>query len=102
VLLLKRLHVREKETLPLKPLKDQQLQDEENERQLVVRREKAEPREKAALREEPEPREKAALREKLREKAALREKLLREKAALRSEKEEDKQHLQLISPFLFF
>jgi hypothetical protein len=80
VLLLKRLHVREKETLPLKPLKDQQLQDEENERQLVVRREKAEPR----------------------EKAALREKLLREKAALRSEKEEDKQHLQLISPFLFF
>jgi hypothetical protein len=102
VLLLKRLHVREKETLPLKPLKDQQLQDEENERQLVVRR-KAEPREKAALREEPEPREKAALREKLlREKAALREKLLREKAALRSEKEEDKQHLQLISPFLFF
>jgi FtsZ-interacting cell division protein ZipA len=99
VLLLKRLHVREKETLPLKPLKDQQLQDEENERQLVVRREKAEPREKAALREEPEPREKAALR---RKKAALREKLLREKAALRSEKEEDKQYLQLISPFLFF
>ena len=34
-------------------------------------------------------------------KAALREKHLREKAALRSEKE-DKQYLPLISPFYFF
>jgi hypothetical protein len=81
VLLLKRLHVREKETLPLKLQKEVQLQSEENALPVVRR--------------------KAALREKhLREKAALREKHLREKAALRSEK--DKQSLTLIAPFLFF
>ena len=70
MLLLKRLHVREKETLPLKLQKEVQLQGEES--ALPVR------------------------------KAALREKLLREKAALRSEKEEDKEYLPLISPFYFF
>jgi hypothetical protein len=81
VLLLKRLHVREKETLPLKLQKEVQLQGEESALPVVRR--------------------KAALREKhLREKAALREKHLREKAALRSEK--DKQSLTLIAPFLFF
>jgi hypothetical protein len=91
VLLLKRLHVREKETLPLKLQKEVQLQSEENALPVVRR--------KAALREK-HLRE-AALREKhLREKAALREKHLREKAALRSEK--DKQSLTLIAPFLFF
>jgi hypothetical protein len=92
VLLLKRLHVREKETLPLKLQKEVQLQGEENALPVVRRQ--------AALREK-HLREKAALREKhLREKAALREKHLREKAALRSEK--DKQSFTLIAPFLFF
>jgi hypothetical protein len=93
VLLLKRLHVREKETLPLKLQKEVQLQGEESALPVVRR--------KAALREK-HLREKVALREKLlREKQAAREKLLREKAALRSEKE-DKQYLPLISPFYFF
>jgi hypothetical protein len=80
VLLLKRLHVREKETLPLKLQKEVQLQGEENALPVV---------------------RKAVLREKLlREKLPLREKHLREKLALRSEK--DKQSLTLIAPFLFF
>jgi hypothetical protein len=97
VLLLKRLHVREKETLPLKLQKEVQLQGEESALPLLR---KAALREKL-LREKLPLREKAALREKhLREKAALREKHLREKAALRSEK--DKQSLTLIAPFLFF
>jgi hypothetical protein len=91
VLLLKRLHVREKETLPLKLQKEVQLQGEESALPLVR---------KAVLREKLL-REKAALREKhLREKVALREKHLREKAALRNEK--DKQSLTLKAPFLFF
>jgi hypothetical protein len=84
VLLLKRLHVREKETLPLKLQKEVQLQGEENALPLVR---KAVLREKL-LREKLPLREKAALREKLlREKAALREKHLREKVALRNEKD---------------
>ena len=70
MLLLKRLHVREKETLPLKLQKEVQLQGEESVAPVV------------------------------RRKAALREKHLREKAALKSEK--DKQSLTLIAPFLFF
>ena len=69
MLLLKRLHVREKETLPLKLQKEVQLQGEESALPLV-------------------------------RKAALREKHLREKAALRNEK--DKQSLTLKVPFLFF
>jgi hypothetical protein len=97
VLLLKRLHVREKETLPLKLQKEVQLQGEESALPLLR---KAALREKL-LREKLPLREKAALREKhLREKAALREKHLREKAVLRNEK--DKQSLTLIAPFLFF
>jgi hypothetical protein len=74
VLLLKKLHVRENETLPLKLQKEVQPQGEESALPPVVR--------KAALREkllrERLPLREAALREKL-----LREKLLREKAALR-------------------
>jgi Mn-dependent DtxR family transcriptional regulator len=78
VLLLKRLHVREKETLPLKLQKEVQLQGEESALPLLR---------KAALREK-HLREKAVLREKhLREKAALREKHLKEKAVLRNEKD---------------
>jgi len=90
VLLQKRQHVREKETLPLKLQKEVQLQGEEN-----------------AL---PAVRKKAALREKhLREKVALRNvaaavrnvaAAVRRKAEPRSEK--DKQSLTLIAPFLFF
>jgi hypothetical protein len=107
VLLLKRLHVREKETLPLKLQKEVQLQGEESALPLVRKaalrekllREKL-PLREAALREKLL-REKAALREKhLREKVALREKHLREKALLRNEK--DKQSLTLKAPFLFF
>jgi hypothetical protein len=76
----KRLHELERETLPLRKLKEQRPQEEEN--VLAVGK-------------------KAALREKhLREKVALREKHLREKAALRNEK--DKQSLTLKAPFLFF
>jgi hypothetical protein len=90
VLLLKRLHVRENETLPLKPQKEARLQGEEN----------ALPLRKVALREKPL-REKAALREKpLREKAALREKPLREKAALRNE--EGNQSFRLKNLFFIF
>ena len=109
MLLLKRLHVREKETLPLKLQKEVQLQGEENAlaggkkggaKRKAPKRKGGALREKAALREK-HLREKAALREKhLREKAALREKHLREKAALRNEK--DKQSLTLNSPFFIF
>jgi len=81
VLLLKRQHVQEKETLPLRLQKEVQLQGEES--ALPVRR-RAAPREKAEPRKKAEPREKH----------------LREKAALRNEK--DKQSLTLIAPFLFF
>jgi hypothetical protein len=106
VLLLKKLHVRENETLPLKLQKEVQPQGEESAlpvRKAALRekllREKL-PLREAALREKLL-REKAALREKhLREKVALREKHLREKAVLRNEK--DKQSLTLIAPFLFF
>jgi hypothetical protein len=96
VLLLKRLHVREKETLPLKLQKEVQLQGEEN--ALPVR--KAALREKL-LRERLPLREKAALREKLlREKAALRERHLRERLPLRNE--EGNQSFRLKNLFLFF
>jgi hypothetical protein len=106
VLLLKKLHVRENETLPLKLQKEVQPQGEES--ALPVRR-------KAALREKPL-RERAALREKpLRERAALRNAAaavrnaaaavrnaaaaVRRKAALRNE--EDNQSFALKNPFFF-
>jgi hypothetical protein len=92
VLLLKKLHVRENETLPLKLQKVVQPQGEESALPVVRR--------KAALREK-HLRERAALREKhLRERAALREKHLRERAALRNE--EDKQSFALKAPFFIF
>jgi hypothetical protein len=96
VLLLKRLHVREKETLPLKLQKEVQLQGEESALPLVR---------KAALREkllrEKLPLREAALREKLlREKAALRERHLRERLPLRNE--EGNQSFRLKNLFLFF
>jgi hypothetical protein len=92
---LKRLHVREKETLPLNLQKEVQLQGEES--VLPVRR-KAEPREKAAPREKAEPRNAAEPRRKAEPRNAA---AARRKAALR-ENEKDKQSLTLISPFLFF
>ena len=76
VLLQKRQHELERETLRPRKLSEQRPQEREN---------------AAALRN-------AAAA--VRRKAALREKHLREKAALRSEK--DKQSLTLIAPFLFF
>jgi hypothetical protein len=95
VLLLKKLHVRENETLPLKLQKEVQPQGEENALPVVRR--------KAALREKP-------LRERLllREKAALRNAAaavrnaaaaVRRKAALRNEK--DNQSFALKNPFFF-
>jgi hypothetical protein len=93
VLLLKKLHVRENETLPLKLQKEVQPQGEESALPVVRR--------KAALREK-HPRERAALREKHpRERAALREKHPRERAALRRN-EEDKQSFALKAHFFIF
>jgi hypothetical protein len=106
VLLLKKLHVRENETLPLKLQKEVQPQGEES--ALPVRR-------KAALREKPL-RERAALRRKavLRNAAAVRNAAaavrnaaaavrnaaaVRRKAALRNE--EDNQSFALKNPFFF-
>nr|AIF24487.1 hypothetical protein [uncultured marine thaumarchaeote SAT1000_31_A02] len=101
MLLLKKLHVRENETLPLKLQKEVQPQGEES-ALLPVR--------KAALREkllrEKLPLREAALREKLlrekllREKAALRERHLRERLPLRNE--EGNQSFRLKNLFLFF
>ena len=82
MLLLKKLHVRENETLPLKLQKEVQPQGEESALPVVRR--------------------KAALREKHpRERAALREKHPRERAALRRN-EEDKQSFALKAPFFIF
>jgi hypothetical protein len=97
VLLLKKLHVRENETLPLKLQKEVQPQGEESAlppvRKQVALREKL-LREKLPLRE-------AVLREKLlREKAALRERHLRERLPLRNE--EGNQSFRLKNLFLFF
>jgi hypothetical protein len=103
VLLLKKLHVRESETLPLKLQKEVQPQGEES--ALPVRRKAAlreKPlRERAALREKPL-RERAALRNAaaVRNAAALREKPLRERAALRNE--EGNQSLKLKNLFFIF
>jgi hypothetical protein len=96
VLLLKKLHVRENETLPLKLQKEVQPQGEESALPVRV----AALREKL-LREKLPLREKAALREKLlREKAALRERHLRERLPLRNE--EGNQSFRLKNLFLFF
>jgi len=94
VLLLKKLHVRENETLPLKLQKEVQPQGEESALPpVVVRRE-------VSLRER-HLRERLPLRERhLREKAALRERHLRERLPLRNE--EGNQSFRLKNLFLFF
>jgi E3 ubiquitin-protein ligase DOA10 len=93
VLLLKKLHVRENETLPLKLQKEVQPQGEESALPPVVR-------ERLPLRER-HLRERLPLRERhLREKAALRERHLRERLPLRNE--EGNQSFRLKNLFLFF
>jgi hypothetical protein len=102
VLLLKKLHVRENETLPLKLQKEVQPQGEESALP-VVRRKAAlrEPLKERLLLREKHLKERAALREKpLKERAALREKPLKERAALRNE--EGNQSFRLKNLFFIF
>jgi hypothetical protein len=92
VLLLKKLHVRENETLPLKLQKEVQPQGEESVLPVVRR--------KVALRER-HLRERLPLRERhLRERLPLRERHLRERLPLRNE--EGNQSFRLKNLFFIF